>query len=77
MRAQRTDGGRERGCEVRHPPAASGDAFITQTETPPEDSPKTVTRAGSPPKARTCACTQRSAVSWSRTPLRPPLAPYV
>lgn len=52
-------------------PAASGDARRLHTLTPPADSPKIVTRAGSPPNAAMLARTQRSAASWSRSPQLP------
>ena len=49
-------------------PAASGEATSVQTFTPPADSPKIVTRAGSPPNAAMFRFTQRSAASWSYVP---------
>jgi hypothetical protein len=42
-------------------------------EPAPADSPKMVTREGSPPKAATLRCTQRIAARWSCTPLLPVL----
>jgi hypothetical protein len=49
-------------------PLAAGRASRVVTLIAPADSPKTVTRSGSPPKAAMFSRTQRRAASWSRIP---------
>ena len=49
-------------------PAADGVAISVVTALPPADSPKTVTRPGSPPKAAMLSRTHSSAAIWSRSP---------
>ena len=49
-------------------PAASGVAIRVFTLHDPADSPKIVTRSGSPPKAAMLSRTHSSAATWSRTP---------
>jgi len=49
-------------------PRAEGIAIRLSTEPPPADSPNTVTRAGSPPKAAMLRWTQRNAAIWSICP---------
>ncbi len=52
----------------RKSPAARGMASSAATDPPPADSPKTVTRSGSPPKARMLSRTHCSAATWSSSP---------
>ena len=52
----------------RKSPAARGMASSAATDPPPADSPKTVTRSGSPPKARMLSRTHCSAATWSSRP---------
>jgi hypothetical protein len=47
-------------------PAADGTASSVVTMPAPADSPNSVTRSGSPPKAAMLSCTQCSASSTSR-----------
>ena len=49
-------------------PLALGMAISAAMQPAPDDSPKTVTRPGSPPKAAMLSWTQRSAATWSRSP---------
>ena len=49
-------------------PAARGEATSMQVSTAPADSPKSMTRAGSPPKAAMLRCTHFSAAIWSMSP---------
>ena len=49
-------------------PAAAGMASSEITDPAPADSPNTVTRTGSPPKAAMLPATQRSAATWSSRP---------
>ena len=49
-------------------PLESGDAISALTEIDPADSPATVTRSGSPPKAAMFFCTHRRAATWSSNP---------
>ena len=49
-------------------PAEPGDWSWLWTLRPPADSPKIVTRVGSPPKKKMLRCTQRSASCWSMRP---------
>lgn len=44
-----------------------GETMCTETDAAPADSPKIVTRPGSPPNAATLSRTQRSAACWSFT----------
>ncbi len=46
----------------------SGEAISALTAIDPADSPATVTRFGSPPKAAIFDCTQRRAATWSSKP---------
>ncbi len=46
----------------------SGEAICALTDAEPADSPATVTRRGSPPKAAMLSRTQRSAAAWSSRP---------
>ena len=52
----------------RNSPAARGIASSAATDPPPADWPKTVTRSGSPPKARMLSRTHSSAATWSSRP---------
>ena len=57
-------------------PAARGSTSRCATDAPPADTPKTMTRAGSPPKAAQLSRTHASARSWSPRPrLSPPKNP--
>ena len=47
---------------------ADGVVMSVVTALPPADSPNTVTRAASPPKAAMFACTHPSNATWSRSP---------
>ncbi len=49
-------------------PCARGMLSSELTLMPPADSPATVTRAGSPPKAATLSRTHSSAATWSSSP---------
>jgi hypothetical protein len=49
-------------------PFARGDESRCNTLAPPADSPKTVTRVGSPPNAVMFRRTHSSAVIWSASP---------
>jgi hypothetical protein len=49
-------------------PNAVGEAMFAHTLAPPADSPKIVTRPGSPPDANALFCTQRIAACWSISP---------
>ena len=53
---------------LRNRPAASGMTSRAAMEPAPADSPKTVTRSGSPPNAAMFSRTQRSAATWSSSP---------
>ncbi len=52
----------------RNRPAASGMTSRAAIAPAPADSPKTVTRSGSPPNAAMFSRTQRSAATWSSSP---------
>ena len=52
----------------RKSPAARGIASSAATDPPPADSPKTVTRSGSPPKAAMLSRTHSRAATWSSRP---------
>mmetsp|Transcript_11203 Transcript_11203/g.35582 ORF Transcript_11203/g.35582 Transcript_11203/m.35582 type:complete len:202 (+) Transcript_11203:639-1244(+) len=52
-------------------PCEASDDRCTVVDMAPADSPKSVTRSGSPPKARALACTQRRASRWSPMPALP------
>ncbi len=49
-------------------PRDIGETRCASTAPPPADSPKIVTRSGSPPNAAMLRCTHCSAASWSRYP---------
>jgi hypothetical protein len=49
-------------------PFDKGDVINALTSSDPEDTPKIVTFAGSPPNAAMFLCTHRSAAIWSSMP---------
>jgi hypothetical protein len=52
----------------RNSPRALGIDRSAAMQPAPADSPKTVTRSGSPPNAAMLSCTHRSAATWSSSP---------